>query len=117
MLITYDYSSGELLESLWSGALLFYEKLNESDQDTVLTALETYYNEMGETPTITEINDLLWFETNFVLKLCLEYGYQLDCLIDGLNIAEELPEDEKDSILYYLETFQLEEFLYLTVWS
>lgn len=51
----------------WSGAVDTIDEIRKARKmDDLQGFLETYY--MGKIPTMTEINDLLWFNDEFVFK-------------------------------------------------
>ena len=78
----------------WSGAVHTLDVLIEKDLcDTVETCL---VDVLGEYPTDTEINDMLWFETDAIAEWCgfssweaLENGEEED--------EEEVEEEETDN--------------------
>lgn len=78
----------------WSGAVHTLDVLIEKDLcDTVETCL---IDVLGEYPTDTEINDMLWFETDAIAEWCgfssweaLENGEEED--------EEEVEEEEADN--------------------
>ena len=69
----------ELKENSWSGALDTLKDIENADkEDELMQLLEEVYADR-ETPTETEVNDLLWFEREFIYENV------------GLNKNGELP--------------------------
>ena len=69
----------ELKENSWSGALDTLKDIENADkEDELMQLLEEVYADR-ETPTETEVNDLLWFEREFIYENV------------GLNSNGELP--------------------------
>lgn len=51
----------------WSGACYTWSELyDRGDLGEVDEIIEAYYQDTGELPTETEINDLLWFERDTI---------------------------------------------------
>lgn len=119
MYIKCDLCEYQLEEMLWSGGYRFYNRLSEHDKIAVLDALERYYNDFGETPSLTEINDLFWFEADSVFQICLDYGLYLECIEEAICIYDEMPNECENKA--YLENAlfngEYEELLCLTVWA
>lgn len=72
----------------WSGAKCLREQLTPIEMDTIEEMLEELY---PDGMTDTEINDLFWFDPEFVCELL---GYQF---IDGDVIRDSITEEEKVS--------------------
>ena len=74
----------------WSGAVHTLDVLIEKDLcDTVETCL---VDVLGEYPTDTEINDMLWFETDAIAEWC---GFSSwEALENGEEEEEETAEEE-----------------------
>ena len=72
----------------WSGAVHTLDVLNEKDLcDTVEACL---VDVLGESPTDTEINDMLWFETDTIAEWCGFSSWE------ALENGEEEEEDEEE---------------------
>lgn len=82
MEIKKEYNSFyEIEEMVWSGAVDTLNSIVEADkEDEFMQLLESVF--YGDTPTDTEVNDFIWFETDFI------FGNL------GLNENGNLPEDE-----------------------
>lgn len=53
----------------WSGAKLTLETLTKNgDVDSVEEMLEEYFETIEKIPTETEINDILWLETDWIAE-------------------------------------------------
>ena len=76
----------------WSGAVHTLDVLIEKDLcDTVETCL---VDVLGEYPTDTEINDMLWFETDAIAEWC---GFSSwEALENGEEEEEETAEEEAE---------------------
>ena len=67
MYIKYDYDFNELMENCWSGAEDTLNTISEHDmEDEFMNWVELYFGD--EIPTLTEINDLLRFEGDWVFE-------------------------------------------------
>ena len=77
----------------WSGAVHTLDVLIEKDLcDTVEACL---VDVLGEYPTDTEINDMLWFETDAIAEWC---GFSSwEALENGEEEEEETEEEEADN--------------------
>ena len=77
----------------WSGAVHTLDVLIEKDLcDTVETCL---VDVLGEYPTDTEINDMLWFETDAIAEWC---GFSSwEALENGEEEEEETEEEEEEN--------------------
>lgn len=60
-----DMTAQELRGMVWSGAAETLEELTDAEVDTLIIELDFEYNEMTE----TELNDLLWFERDYIAEL------------------------------------------------
>lgn len=57
----------DLLDKCWGGAVSTLETIfNQCMDDEFMGWLADYYGD--ETPTLTELNDLLWFEDDFIFR-------------------------------------------------
>lgn len=86
MYIKNDMDFGDLMNNCWSGALDTLKKVEENDkQDELMQHLEevfeTYFDKV---PTMTEVNDYLWFEWENIFE----------CL--GISENDEEDKDEED---------------------
>lgn len=69
MYVTEDISGNDLYTRLWSGGKEHFESMIEdgADADDILAVVEEYlFNEDGELPTMTDINDFIWFENDTI---------------------------------------------------
>ena len=67
MEIKQDVNVYDLKEMLWSGGKDTFDEIYELDkEDELMDFLEEVFSD--KVPDITEINDLLWFERNYVLE-------------------------------------------------
>ena len=81
MYIKNDMDFNDLMDNCWSGAIDTLNRINELNKENELMAhLEEQW--LDETPTMTEVNDYLWFEDEFIFQ----------CL--GISETEE--EEEED---------------------
>ena len=73
-----DCNAYQLGDHLWSGAVDTFNTLVDMGK---VDMLDDYFAEIfcDKTPTLTEINDILWFESEHVFEYC------------GLNADGELP--------------------------
>lgn len=64
-----DLSFNDLMEECWSGAIYTLETIekNDKEDDLIFFLEEVFY---GETPDMTELNDFLWFEDEYIFE-CL----------------------------------------------
>lgn len=59
----------DLEKECWSGAEDTLKTVREHNmEDELMDFLESYFGEFGETPTMTEVNDLLWFEDEWIFE-------------------------------------------------
>lgn len=57
----------DLMRECWSGAISTLETIQENDkEDELMQLLENLYYE--NIPTLTQVNDLLWFDYEFVFE-------------------------------------------------
>lgn len=66
MYIKQNMGFNDLMENCWSGALDTLTKIMKHDKEEEL--MEFLINEFTGIPELTEINDLLWFESDFVFE-------------------------------------------------
>lgn len=66
MTIKKDYGFYDLKDEVWQGAVDTLDRIeNEGKQDELMEFLESYFVDI---PTITEVNDLLWFESDYIFE-------------------------------------------------
>lgn len=66
MTIKKDYGFYDLKDEVWQGAVDTLDRIeNEGKQDELMEFLESYFMDI---PTITEVNDLLWFESDYIFE-------------------------------------------------
>lgn len=66
MKIKKNYGFYDLKDEVWEGAIDTLNKIeNEGKQDELMEFLESYFVDV---PTMTEVNDLLWFENDYVFE-------------------------------------------------
>ena len=80
MEIKNDYSFSALQDSVWSGAVETMETVAKNDKEDELMELLAEVFTL-EIPTLTEVNDFLWFEWEFIFET--------------LGISEDESEDEE----------------------
>lgn len=100
MNVTIDISEYELEDYLWSGGKETWREIVEKDKETdFFDYIEDLFT--CDPPTITEINDLLWFERDTVLKDIGVYEYN-ECM----ECKGEYP--ETDTIKIFIQTHEEE---------
>lgn len=66
MEIKQDYDFYDLKDEVWQGAVDTLDRIEkEEKQDELMEFLESYFVDI---PTITEVNDLLWFESDYIFE-------------------------------------------------
>ena len=81
MYIKQDMDFNDLMNNCWSGAIDTLKTIEEHDkEDELMAHLEEQW--FDEVPTMTEINDYLWFEDEFIFE--------------ALGIFETEEEEEED---------------------
>lgn len=67
MYIKMDIDFDFLLENCWGGAISTLETISKYGKEDMLISVleETFYDDI---PTLTEINDLLWFDSDNVYE-------------------------------------------------
>lgn len=97
MEIKNEYDFYDLQNACWSGAEDTLKIVEENDmEEELMNFLESYFGEFG-TPTMTEVNDLLWFESDWIFEqigLDTEEEDEDDYWDDD---EEEDEEDDSDS--------------------
>lgn len=69
MYIKQDVDFNDLMDNCWSGAIDTLNRINEfNKEDEFMAHLEEQW--FDEIPTMTEVNDYLWFEDEFIFE-CL----------------------------------------------
>lgn len=86
MYIKEEYNFNDLLDKCWSGAIDTLKEVEKYDKEEELMNLiqECFGYECDskyDIPTLTEVNDFLWFEDKFIF--------------DNLGITEESEEEEE----------------------
>lgn len=83
MRVCEEISFNDLMNRCWSGATDTLETIQENDyEDELMNFLEEEFYD--EVPTLTAINDLLWFDSEYVFERI------------GLDLTEEEEEDDED---------------------
>ena len=84
MYIKQDMDFNNLIENCWSGAIDTLRTIEEHDkEDEFMEYLESIMGEdIDNVPTITEVNDFLWFED--------------DTIFEALGISETEEEEEEE---------------------
>ena len=70
MYIKQDMDFNDLMSNCWSGAIDTLKTIEEHDkEDEFMEHLESIMSEdIGNIPTMTEINDYLWFDSDFIFE-------------------------------------------------
>lgn len=86
MYIKQDMDFNDLMNNCWSGAIDTLKTIEEHDkEDELMECLEDIFgSDFNNIPTMTEINDYLWFEDEFIFE----------CL--GISESEEEEEEDED---------------------
>lgn len=83
MRVCEEISFNDLFNRCWSGATDTLETIQENDyEDELMNFLEEEFYD--EVPTLTAINDLLWFDSEYVFERI------------GLDLTTEEEDDEED---------------------
>lgn len=71
MYIKEDYNFEDLQKNCWSGAEETLKIIEEKGkEESLMDFLEVYYNVgIEKTPTLTEVNDLLWFDDDMIFLM------------------------------------------------
>ena len=90
MYIKQDMDFNDLMNNCWSGAIDTLKTIEEHDkEDELMECLEDIFgSDFNNIPTMTEINDYLWFEDEFIFE----------CL--GISESEEEEEEDEEEIDY-----------------
>ena len=95
-----------LLRQCWCGAVDTLERVQEEGKvDDLMCLLSDYFNSRTEEPTLTEINDILWFEYDYIFE-------HLE-IIDKYTISELQDCVLFDAFINYLEQTENEEMINL----
>lgn len=86
MYIKQDFGFNDLMNNCWSGAIDTLRTIEKHDKEKELMAhleeiFESYFNNV---PTMTEVNDYLWFEW--------------ETIFESLKISETEEEEEEEEI-------------------
>lgn len=66
MKIKKNYGFYDLKDEVWQGAVDTLDRIEkEEKQDELMEFLESYFVDI---PTMTEVNDLLWFESDYIFE-------------------------------------------------
>lgn len=76
---TFDFD--DLMKHCWSGAIDTLRTISENDKEDDLMALLSM-DCFSDTPELTEVNDLLWFEDEWIFEML------------GINTEEEDEDDD-----------------------
>ena len=77
----------ELKENSWSGAIDTLDRIEELKlEDEFMQILEECFDYENETPTDIDINDFIWFETEYINELL---GRNCDDLFDDEDEEED----------------------------
>ena len=95
MTVEFDMTYEEIKDKLWSGAKDTVEELTNDEFEQVMSILEDYYWEdyycTDGSPTMTQINDFLWFERDTIAEWL---GYKdFDAIMNRNNNEEENEDD------------------------
>lgn len=96
MYIKDDYDFHDLENKCWQGAISTLEMISDNDkEDELMAFLEEYF---GDTPTITEVNDLLWFDEDYIKEeLGITDWSKLEELVDS-NLVEKVAKEVKSEM-------------------
>ena len=91
MYIKNDMDFNDLMNNCWSGAVNTLKTIEENGkEDELMAHLEEIFNSyFNNIPTMTEVNDYLWFED--------------EAIFEALGISET--EDEKEEEEIWLDNF------------
>ena len=77
----------ELKENSWSGAIDTLNRIEELGlEDEFMAVLKEYFDNIEEIPNETEVNDFIWFETEYINELL---GRNCDDLFDDEDEEED----------------------------
>ena len=68
MYVKEELSFEDLKKRCWSGAIDTLQKIEEEGEEKQVQLMNLLQEEFSNTPSITEVNDLLWFEDNYIFE-------------------------------------------------
>lgn len=68
MYVKEDLSFEDLKKRCWSGAIDTLQKIEEEGEEKQKQLMNLLQEEFSSTPSITEVNDLLWFEDDYIFE-------------------------------------------------
>ena len=68
MRIYKDYDFNDLMSDCWSGAIETLRTISENDKEEELMSLLSI-DCFSEMPDLSEVNDLLWFEDEWIFEM------------------------------------------------
>ena len=77
--VTSEFDFNDLMVQCWSGAVDTLNRIYDNNKEDAFMDL---LNEIFEAPTMTDINDYLWFDA--------------DCIYESLGISEDDEDEEED---------------------
>ena len=83
MRIYKDYDFNDLMDACWSGAIDTLNTIQENDKEEELMSLLSL-DCFSDTPDLTEVNDLLWFENEWIFEML------------GIDTDSDDEDDEED---------------------
>lgn len=99
MYIKQDMDFNDLMENCWSGAIDTLKTIEEHNkEDELMAHLEEQW--LDEIPTLTEINDYLWFEDELIFQ----------CLRISETKEEEEEEDLEESEIDFSQYVDFDSF-------
>ena len=81
--VTNELDFNDLMNQCWSGALETLRTISENDKEDELMSLLSM-DCFSDTPDLTEVNDLLWFEDKWIFEML------------GISDDDEDDEDDED---------------------
>ena len=80
--VTRELDFNDLMDECWSGAIDTLNTVAENNKEEELMSILALDCFVGGTPDLTDVNDLLWFEDDWIFEM--------------LGIKEEEEEEEED---------------------
>ena len=68
MYVKEELSFEDLKKRCWSGAIDTLQKIEEEGEEKQEQLINLLQEEFSNTPSITEVNDLLWFEDDYIFE-------------------------------------------------
>lgn len=68
MYVKEELSFEDLKKRCWSGAIDTLQKIEEEGEEKQEQLMNLLQEEFSNTPSITEVNDLLWFEDDYIFE-------------------------------------------------